>query len=107
MVLSHYNKIEHLIENCHQHGTQNAYKIRQKLTKGQKMDHESQRMDTGNWKTDTGSWKMDLEAGKWRPEATKCEPGAEKGVRRHSGYRRPTTPTGLPAKPQEGAAPIY
>jgi len=71
MVLSHYNKIEHLIENCHQHGTQNAYKIRQKLTKGQKMDHESQRMDTGNWKTDTGSWKMDTEAGKRRPEATK------------------------------------
>ena len=32
MVLSHYNKMEHLIENCHQHGTQNAYKIRQKLT---------------------------------------------------------------------------
>ena len=31
-VLSHYKKIKHLIENCHQHGIQNAYKIHQKLT---------------------------------------------------------------------------
>ena len=104
MVLSHYNKIEHLIENCHQHGTQNAYKIRQKLTKGQKMDHGSQRMDTGNWKTDTGSWKWTLEAGKWRLEATKWyHPDEYPGVRDTSASCTP----GLPAKPRGGAVQIY
>ena len=61
----HINKIEYFIENCHQHSTQNAYKIHQKLTEGQKMDHGSRRMDTslqiteiGTCKMDTGHWKM-------------------------------------------------
>ena len=104
MVLPHYNKIEHLIENCHQHGTQNAYKIRQKLTKGQKIDHESQRMDTGNWKTDTGSWKMDTEAGKRRPEATKWyHPDEYPGAR----DTKPGCTPGLPAKPRRDALQIY
>ena len=57
----------------------------------------SQRIETGTWKMDVGIQKKST--GMWKMLSRVQGP--------RPGYRSLEYPAGLPAKPQEGAAPIY
>ena len=98
MVLSHYNKIEHLIENCHQHGTQNAYKIHQKLTWARKWTTKAGEWtpETGKLILEAGKWTRKLENGDWKPPN-----GTTRTSNRGPGTRRPVAPPACPGSPGE------
>ena len=92
--------ITEIIENWFQIDAQNALKS----SLGGILGLNFSSFGTGSRRIETGTWKMDVgiqkkSTGVWKMLSRVQGP--------QPGYRKTEYPAGLPAKPQEGAAPIY
>ena len=89
-----------ITDNCCQIYAQNAVKSNLGGTLGLNFSSfgtGSRRIETGTWKMDVGIQKKSTGIWKMLSRVQGPQPG----------YRKTEYPAGLPAKPQEGAAPIY